>query len=106
MTLPIDLSSLPAPASSSSRRRDHSPASRFVLVWTLVSELSRLPLPEGVGEVLCPGEPGAQQLGETFCWFHRNWGTRPQNHPRFSAEIAQIPPVEREWRSLEMKKGP
>src|SRR3954453_14679343 len=110
MTLPIDCSLLPVPASSSSRRRDHSPASRFVLVWTLVSELSRLPLPEGVGEVLCPRDAGLQELSRTFSWFHRKWPVRPQIRPRFSTENVQIPTVERdsrrETKGSEMKKGP
>src|SRR6478735_3803011 len=84
MTLPIDCSSPPVPPASSSRRRDPSPASRFVHVWTFVSELSRLPLPEGVGEVLCPSDRAAQDLPRTFLRFHRNSPVAPQFRPSSS----------------------
>src|SRR6478609_3416794 len=94
MTLPIDCSSPPAPPAPSSRRRDPSPASRFVHVWTFVSELSRLPLPEGVGEVLCPHRRGAQDPAGTFLWFHRNQAVRPQKRPALSTEDTQIPTAE------------
>ncbi|GAA4735480.1 hypothetical protein GCM10023350_19110 [Nocardioides endophyticus] len=109
MTLPVDCSASPAPASSSSRRRDHSPASRFALVRTLVSELSRLPSPEGVGKFYALCEVVRKTFRETFLWFHRNWPDCPQKGPELSTEIPQIPTVERDWASgacPEMDEGP
>src|SRR6478735_3160517 len=100
MTLPIDCSSSPVPAASSSSLRDASPASWFFAVWTLVSELSRRPLPDCVREVLCPPGRGAQGLSPTFFWFHRNWSVHPQKRPPSSTENAQIPTAERDSRFL------
>ncbi len=50
MVVPIDCSSPPAPAASPSGYRGRSPASRFSAVRTLVSELSRSPRGECVGQ--------------------------------------------------------
>src|SRR5690349_14308052 len=97
MTLPIDRSSAPVPATSSSSRRDASPARWFLVVRTLTFELSRLPFPEGVGEVLCPRGWGAQELAKTFLRFHRNCPVahslalcRPQ-HPSLTHRLSTAP---------------